>query len=123
MANQPLAECRILVVEDEYMLAEDMREGLEGAGALVLGPTPDLQGALALLAREPRVDGATLDLNLRGEPSYPVADELLRRGIPFLFTTGYDPEAIPSRYQHITRCQKPIRVATVRDELARVLHR
>ena len=122
MSDHNLDERRVLVVEDEYMLAEDMRETLEAAGAIVLGPAASLEGALALLRTEATVDAATVDINLGGQASYPVADELLRRGIPFLFTTGYDPGAIPVQYQHITRCEKPVRVQTVRDVLDRVIH-
>jgi CheY-like chemotaxis protein len=122
MPEGTLAECRILVVEDEFMLADDLRNELERAGAVVLGPVPDFKGALALLAGQAHLDGAVLDINLGGETSYPVADELLRREVPFLFTTGYDRLAIPERYQHITRCQKPVRVAVVLDAIRRVIH-
>jgi CheY-like chemotaxis protein len=122
MTDRTLAGCRILLVEDEYMLAEDLREEMESAGAIVLGPVPDIEGALALLAEEPRIDGAVLDINLGGVESYPVADELLRRNVPFLFTTGYNRDAIPERYLHVSRCQKPVRVASIRDAIGRVIH-
>jgi len=104
------------------MLADDLRHELEGSGAMVLGPVPDVEGALALLAGESKADGAVLDINLGGEASYRVADELLRCEVPFLFTTGYDRLAIPEWYQHIARCQKPVRVASVRDTVGRIIH-
>lgn len=122
MPDRTLAECHILIVEDEFMLAEDLRDELEEAGAIVLGPTPDVAEALALLADANRVHGAVLDINLAGELSYPIADELLRRGIPFLLTTGYDPSAIPERYRHIAQCPKPVRVTAVREAIGRVIH-
>lgn len=122
MSDRTLADCHILVVEDEYMLAEDLREELESAGAFVLGPAPDVDSALALLAVEPQIDGAILDINLSGQASFAVADELLRRKVPFVFTTGYDRHAIPDRYQHLPRCEKPTRIAFIRDAIGRVIN-
>jgi len=121
MSDRTLADCRILVVEDEFLLADDLQDELERAGAIVLGPIPDLGRTLALLAGEAQLDGAVLDINLGGETSYPAADELLRRKVPFLFATGYDRLAIPERYQHIVQCQKPIRLAAIRDAIGRVV--
>ena len=122
MADRTLAGCRILIVEDEFLLADDLSEELATAGAIVLGPTPDVAEALALIGDENRLDGAVLDVNLGGEPSYPVADELTRRGIPFVFTTGYDPNVMPEIYRNIARCQKPVRVTAIRDAIGRVIH-
>lgn len=122
MSSRTLADCRILVVEDEFLLADDLQDELERAGAIVVGPMPDLVGTLTLLAGNVQLDGAVLDINLGGETSYPAADELLRRQVPFLFTTGYDRLAIPERYQHIVRCQKPIRLAVIRDAIGRIIH-
>jgi len=89
---------RILVVEDEYMMAEDLRHDLEKAGAKVVGPVPSVAGALRLLAEEGVIDGAILDVNLRGEKAYPVADVLRERGIPFVLATGYEQWALPQAY-------------------------
>jgi DNA-binding LytR/AlgR family response regulator len=111
-----------LIVEDEYMLADDLRQEIEDAGAVVLGPAPDAQSALELVGGETRIDGAVLDINLGGEVSYPIADALAARRIPFLFTTGYDASALPGRYAHVTRCEKPLRVSAVRDAIGRELH-
>ena len=122
MPDHTLVDCHILVVEDEYMLADEIRDVLEEAGAIVLGPAPDVEGALALLASERRIDGAVLDVNLGGEPSYQVADELLRREVPLLFTTGYDPLGMPERYHEVPRCEKPIRVAAICEAIGRVIH-
>jgi two-component SAPR family response regulator len=122
MSDRPLAECRILIVEDEYMIADNLREELESAGAVVLGPVSDVEDALAVLSCESRVDGAILDINLAGETSYPVADELTRRQIRFVFTTGYDRHAVPEQYRHITRCQKPIQPARVRDAIRSAIY-
>ena len=99
---------RVLVVEDEYMLAEDLREELERAGAEVLGPVPSVKKALEILQSEPRPDMALLDINLQGEMAWPVADLLRNTGIPFIFATGYDAKAIPPRYADVPRTEKPV---------------
>jgi CheY-like chemotaxis protein len=103
-----LAGRRLLVVEDEYFLAEDMTKALSARGAEVLGPVGNVDAALALIREAGRIDGAVLDINLRGEMAYPVADLLLARGIPFVFVTGYDQEAIPPPYAAVRRCEKPV---------------
>lgn len=102
---------RLLLVEDEYLIADELRQALTGAGAEVLGPVPTVAEALALLATalagEGRLDGAVLDLNLGGEMAFPVADALQRHGIPLVFTTGYDRDVIPPAYAHLPCCEKP----------------
>lgn len=87
-----LGPCRILVVEDEALVAMLVEDQLLGAGATVLGPAASLAAAMALLDRVTAAEGcdaAVLDVNLLGESVLPLADALARRGIPFLFMTGY----------------------------------
>ena len=99
---------RILVVEDEYMMAEDLQHALEKAGAQVIGPVPSVADALRLLAAEEAVDGAILDVNLRGETAFPVADALRERNMPFVLATGYEQWALPDAYKDAPRCDKPV---------------
>ena len=99
---------RILVVEDEYMMAEDLRYDLEEAGDQVIGPVPSVADALRLLATEMSIDAAILDVNLRGEKAYPVADVLRERTIPFVLATGYEQWALPEAYKDVPRCDKPV---------------
>lgn len=99
---------RVLVVEDEYLLAEDLRAALERQGAEVMGPVATVAGALDLLRRGPAPVIAILDINLQGEMVYPVADALRARGIPFIFATGYDAQAIPPAYAGVPRAEKPV---------------
>ena len=102
---------RILVVEDEYMLAQDFARELEDVGAEVLGPVPSVADALALLVAEAvPPDAAILDVSLGGEMVFPVAEALRERGVPFMFVTGYDPWSLPQPYADVPCCEKPFDV-------------
>lgn len=104
---------RILVVEDDFLIGFDFAASLEGLGASVLGPVGSVDDALDLLEETHNIDGAVLDLNLGGELSYPVADALAERGIPYVFTTGYDKANIAVRFSEVTRCEKPVDISKV----------
>ena len=119
MPDPSLARRRILVVEDEYFLAVDLERELTAAGATVIGPAPSIEDALALIESSPEVDAAVLDINLGGEMSYPVADALTTRFVPFLFATGYNAQDIPTRYARVTRLDKPILPGAVAQEIER----
>jgi CheY-like chemotaxis protein len=100
---------RLLLVEDEYLVAADLAASLESLGAEVIGPAASVEEALSFVQKDGvPLDGAVLDINLRNERVYPVADVLTARGIPFVFTTGYDAVAIPSAYAQVPRCEKPV---------------
>ena len=107
MTDPRLTDCRILVVEDSFLIADDIGTALRAAGAVVVGPAPNSRTALLLLSSE-RVDAAVLDINLRGEPVYAVADALMARGTPFVFVTGYARPSIPEAYRGIGLWEKPI---------------
>jgi CheY-like chemotaxis protein len=95
-----------LVVEDEYLLADDMAQALAGMGAEVVGPLPTKDRALTLISSGEPLDAAVLDINLRGETVFPVADALTARAIPFVFATGYAQTSIPAAYQAVPRWEK-----------------
>lgn len=98
---------RILVVEDTLLVAEVISEMLQANGCEVIGPVARLAQALELAHAEP-LDGAMLDVNLAGEPCFPVAAALAARGIPFIFLTGYDDAGVfPARYREVPRLAKP----------------
>src|SRR3954469_1784266 len=97
---------RILVVEDEFLLAMTLEDDLRNIGAEVAGPFGDLASALAG-AREHTFDVAVLDVNLGGTMVYPLADELISRRIPFLFLSGYSAENMPARFASTHRLAKP----------------
>jgi len=99
---------RLLIVEDEYLLAEDMRQALEAAGATVIGPVGTLARAIAMVDSVAGIDAAVLDINLAGEAVYPVAEKLLSRGVPFVFVTGYETDAIPKCFARVPVLEKPV---------------
>jgi DNA-binding response OmpR family regulator len=84
MPEQPFAGQRILIVEDEYLFSDDLRQELESKGAVVLGPVGFVDRAKDLAASERQIDGAVLDINLNGEMVFPVLDALLQRDVPVL---------------------------------------
>jgi CheY-like chemotaxis protein len=102
---------RILVVEDDYLIAAELASSLEDSGAQVIGPARSVKDAMTLLQNEMHIDCAVLDIHLGYERVYPMADELASRGVPFVFTTGYDRLAIPQRYIQVPRCEKPVDVS------------
>ncbi|MDR9780861.1 response regulator [Rhizobium redzepovicii] len=108
MADGVLRGYHVLVVEDEFMLAEDLSLELADAGAVVIGPAQTLERAVELLARPDALDAAVLDVNLQGKPVYPLADALVERKVPFVFTTGYDASILPARFRSVDCCSKPI---------------
>jgi CheY-like chemotaxis protein len=82
----------VLVAEDEPLVALELQETLLALGCEVLGPAGTLEEVQRLVAAAPEgggIDAAVLDINLAGRPSFPVADPLLRRGVPVIFATGY----------------------------------
>jgi DNA-binding LytR/AlgR family response regulator len=109
VVGKGLAGKRLLVVEDEYMIASDLTWTLEDAGAEVVGPAATVADALELVEKNGlRLDGAVLDINVGDERVYPVADALARLDVPFVLSTGYDETAIPPAYADIPRCEKPV---------------
>lgn len=108
-AGGDLQGLRILVVEDDFIVAFDMQMMLEEQGARVLGPAATLMQARAVVANEtPQL--AVLDVNLSGEFVFPLAEELLARGVPFLFATAYadDERLFPATARDIPRLAKPV---------------
>ena len=117
---QPLAGRLVLVVEDEYFLADDIASALRIQGAEIVGPIGDLSLAAEAVASR-AIDGAVLDVNVRGQLIFPVARELQTRNIPFIFMTGYDRDAIPPEYQHFQRCEKPFDPVDLASRLAALI--
>ncbi|QYU69867.1 response regulator [Leptolyngbya sp. 15MV] len=100
------ARKRILVVEDEALVAMLVEDALSDAGFVVLGPAATVKEALLQLDRE-TPDAVVLDLNLAGESSTRVADALAARGVPYLIATGYGSGALPPGHEHAPVLAKP----------------
>jgi len=101
---QPLKNMRILVVEDDYLVATAIADELTSRGAMVIGPVATVDDALeAVVTAE--ADMAVLDIRLRQELVFPLADYLAERGIPYLFQSGCDD--VPLRYARAPRWIKP----------------
>ncbi|TZF89867.1 response regulator [Lysobacter lacus] len=109
---------KVLLVEDEYVLALGLTDALADLGAVVIGPVATVEDALALVERMPEIDAAVLDVNLGREVVYPVADSLAARGIPFLFATANERADLPERFAHVPVCAKPFHVEAFRDAVA-----
>jgi DNA-binding response OmpR family regulator len=112
---------RVLVVEDEYLVAAMIEEILESAGCIVMGPIPRLREALDAVDHDD-YDAAVLDVNLAGERINPVADALSERNVPFLFVTGYGASALPGEYAARPHVCKPFRMAELICALSNVLN-
>lgn len=103
---------RILVVEDDYFIASDLKRSLAEHGAEVVGPVGNLDAGLAL-ARGSGLDGAVLDVNLDGGLSYGIADALHAAAVPHLFLTGYDEWSLPEAHRKTPRMGKPFATEAV----------
>jgi len=115
-ANGRLFGRRVLVVEDDYFIADEICRALRDHGAQIVGPAPSLLAGL-VLARDGSCDCAVLDINLKGEPVYELARELLRQGTPAIFATGYDESALPVELRSNARLQKPLNLASLVDAI------
>jgi DNA-binding LytR/AlgR family response regulator len=103
-----LAGLRILIVEDEFLLAMELEALLEQRGCLVLGPVSSVRNALAALDGE-QPELALLDVNLKGERATPVAAALQARGVPFVLITGYTgPQLSEPELRDVPRIDKPV---------------
>jgi CheY-like chemotaxis protein len=108
---------KILVVEDEMLIAMLLEDLLEDLGCQVLGPVANVPQALELTAKE-HPDAAVLDVNLGTEPVYPVADALTRAEVPFVFVTGYGQAGLIDAYGGHATIMKPFDPETFAGELA-----
>lgn len=116
-----LTGLRVLVVEDEYFVALSLERALEAAGCQVVGPFGWLDQA-AQAARAPGLDGAILDVHLHGESVSPVADQLVRAGVPVLFATAAAEDDLPPGLRELPRLGKPIELSRLLAAAARAFN-
>jgi len=118
--NHFLSGRRVLVVEDEMIVAWLLEDMLAKLGYQAVGPAARVDQALAMINEE-AIDAAVLDVNLNGQTSYPVADALTVRDVPFVFSTGYDKTRLLDSYRSFQVLQKPYQQVELRDALAKLL--
>ena len=111
--------CRVLIVEDEMMVAMLVEDMLIDLGFDVVGPAYRLSDGLLLAEREP-IDMALLDVNLNGARSFPVAAVLTERGIPFVFATGYGLMGVQAEYPGVPVVSKPFTSAKLHEAFEKV---
>lgn len=117
MAGEPV---RILLVEDEALIALMLEDMVEGMGCAVTGLAPRV-GLGVTLARSGDFDLAILDVNVAGENIEPVAETLALRGLPFIFATGYGEAGVPLRYRDRPVVAKPFRSEQLEVAIQRAL--
>lgn len=107
-ATEALSGRRVLVVEDEALVALMVEDMLSDLGCVVVDVAGTVERGLSI-ASDPNLalDGAVLDVNLGGEKVYPVAEALAARGVPFIFATGYGLAGISPRFSHVPALAKP----------------
>ncbi|MFN3549552.1 MAG: response regulator [Mesorhizobium sp.] len=110
-----LSGMRILIAEDEYLLADELARFFESVGATVLGPAADVAAARRHLDE---TDAAVLDINLKGGTVFPIADELFLRGVPFVFFSGMDASSVPDRFRFVGSLPKPVSWKRIVEVLA-----
>jgi CheY-like chemotaxis protein len=118
--NSRFSARKVLVVEDEMIVAWLLEDMLTDLGCAVVGPAASVKQALAMIDAE-TIDVAVLDVNLKGQMSYPIADVLAARGVPFVFSTGYDKDRLLDGYRTFPVMQKPFHQSELENMLAQLL--
>jgi DNA-binding NtrC family response regulator len=112
-SDRILANRRILVAEDEGLIALDVEAMLQGFGCEVVGPLSDLEDILLAIQAQP-LDGALLDVNLRGRQVFDILPEFISRNIPVVLTSGYDDASLfPQAFRELPRISKPFDQGTL----------
>lgn len=118
--DSPLTGCRVLVVEDEIIVSWMLEDMLSELGCEVVGPVARIDLALAIIDAQ-AIGAAVLDVNLNGQFSYPIADALTARGVPFVFSTGYAKDRLLTAYRDCPVLQKPFQRSDLGETLAGLL--
>ena len=119
--SAPLTGRRVLIVEDESLVAMLLETILEDMGCTPVGPASNIDDGLALVADSEHLDAALLDVNVAGRQVFPVAEALKARGVPFVFSTGYGEGGLPDEWRGQSTIQKPFTEAAVRDALFKAM--
>ncbi len=119
--SQVLSGRRVLIVEDESLVAMLLETILEDMGCTPVGPASTVDEGMALAAGGDALDAALLDVNVAGRQVFPVAQALKDRGVPFVFSTGYGEGGLPDEWRGQCTIQKPFTEAAVRDALMKAM--
>ena len=119
-SSRTLAGKRVLIVEDEPLVAMDLADHLAEAGAEIIGPVGNVSDALSLIERE-KCDAALLDANLAGIPVDDIAAALTRKNVPFAFVNGYGPESLPRYFAAAETLSKPFGAQQLLELAAKLL--
>jgi CheY-like chemotaxis protein len=121
-AYPALLGLEILLVEDEAVVAAMLEDMLADFGCILAGTAATVSAALAVVAAATEIDAAILDVNLGGQKVFPVADILVSRSVPIVFSTAYDPGDLPKRYPQARIIQKPYRPEALAKLLIDIAH-
>ncbi|MGO4409607.1 MULTISPECIES: response regulator [unclassified Brevundimonas] len=113
---------RVLVVEDESLVAMLLETILDDMGCSVVGPESNVDDGLRAATGEASLDAALLDVNVAGREVFPIAEALRARGVPFVFSTGYGESGLPEHWRGHPTIQKPFTESAIRDALMTVLN-
>ena len=119
--TQTLTGRRVLVVEDESLVAMLLETILEDMGCTPVGPAGTVEDGLAMVADPAPLDAALLDVNVAGRQVFPVAEALKARGVPFVFSTGYGESGLSDEWRGHPTVQKPFTESAIRDALVKAM--
>lgn len=122
MSGQSPAKPSVLIVEDEWLIAASLSDEVGAAGYEVVGPVGSAADAMSLIATE-SIDAAVLDVSLGTANSFPVADALAGKGVPFIFLTGYIRADLPDAHRDVAILKKPFEPSLLRGALVTLLAR
>ncbi|MGH7019512.1 MAG: response regulator [Brevundimonas sp.] len=113
---------RVLVIEDESLVAMLLETILDDMGCAVVGPESNIDDGLIAATSEASLDAALLDVNVAGREVFPVAEALKARGVPFVFSTGYGEAGLPEHWRGHPTIQKPFTEGAIRDALMKAMN-
>ncbi|HEY1073147.1 response regulator [Brevundimonas sp.] len=113
---------RVLVIEDESLVAMLLETILDDMGCSVVGPESNIDDGLRTATHEAALDAALLDVNVAGREVFPVAEALKTRGVPFVFSTGYGEAGLPEHWRGHPTIQKPFTEGAIRDALMKAMN-
>ena len=112
---------RVLIVEDESLVAMLLETILEDMGCTPVGPASTIDEGLALATGAEPLDAALLDVNVAGRQVFPIAEALKARGVPFVFSTGYGESGLSDEWRGHPTVQKPFTESAIRDALVKAM--